>query len=107
MGLGCRVQGSGEIDVSHGNVAASRAPLLQVFFVSQLLVINLYKFEILMQIRMPVKMQIRLENLNFSAILFFVKCNDDTKNVKIRVKNIEAHPMRSHIGSFRVQGLGM
>ena len=40
-----------------------------------------------MQIRMPVKMQIRLEN--FSAILLFVKCNVDPKNIKIRLKNID------------------
>ena len=40
-----------------------------------------------MQIRIPVKIQIRLEN--FSAILLFVKCNVDPKNIKIRLKNID------------------
>ena len=47
-----------------------------------------------MQIRMPVKMQIRLEN--FSAILFYVKCNVDPKNIKIRLKNIDPFPQNSN-----------
>jgi hypothetical protein len=47
-----------------------------------------------MQIRMPVKMQIRLEN--FSAILFYVKCIVDPKNIKIRMKNIDPFPQNSN-----------
>ena len=42
---------------------------------------------------MPVKMQIRLEY--FSAILFYVKCNVDPKNIKIRLKNIDPFPQNS------------
>ena len=39
-----------------------------------------------MQIRIPIKIQIRLEN--FTAISLLVKCNVDPKNIKIRLKNI-------------------